>query len=108
MALKSVTQEGVHRFALHCDSCDRPIENATQGNSVWQGAEGTQAAYTVHKGDCQRALAATLGINANALASDELAYLPTRLETVMGIDPAQARQGAAFLDRLRAIPSTRL
>lgn len=108
MALKSVTQEGVQRFALHCDSCDTPIANATQADSVWQDGEGTQAAFVVHKGDCRRALATTLGIDVGALATDELAYLPTRLETVLGIDPAQARDGAAFLDRLRAIPSKRV
>lgn len=108
MALKSVTHEGVHRFALHCDHCDAPIVNAAQGSIVWRDGEGTQPAHAVHKGDCQRALAAALGVVHNDLASDELAYLPTRLETVMGIDPVQARKGAAFLDRLRAIPSKRV
>lgn len=108
MALRSVTHEGVHRFALHCDSCDKPIQNATQASSAWLGGDGAQVAYTVHKGDCQRALAAALGVGDDALATDELAYLPTRLQTVLGIDPAQARQGAAFLDRLRAIPSRRV
>jgi hypothetical protein len=108
MALTSVTQEGVHRFALLCDSCDKPIQNASQANSAWLAQEGVQTAYTVHKGDCQRALAAKLGVGEDGLATDELAYLPTRLETVMGIDPEQARKGAAFLDRLRAIPSKRI
>ncbi len=108
MPLKSVINDGVHRFALHCDACDRPITDAAQANSVWQDAEGTGPAYTVHKGDCQRALAATLGVDAGALATDELAYLPTRLESAMAIDPEKARAGAAFLDRLRAIPSKRV
>jgi len=108
MPLKSVVTDGVQRFALHCDACDKPITNAAQGNSVWQEGEGTLPAYTVHKGDCQRAFAATLGVDVNSLGTDELAYLPTRLETVMAIDPEAARKGAAFLDRLRAIPSTRI
>jgi hypothetical protein len=105
MALSSVTHEGAHRFALLCDACERPITDAAQGNSVWAEGEGTAAAYTVHKGDCQRAMAATLGVEANALGVDELAYLPSRLETVLKIDSEKARAGAAFLDRLRAIPS---
>ena len=105
MALTSVTHEGVHRFALHCDSCDRPITDAAQGNSVWVEGEGSGPAYVVHKGDCQRAMAATLGVDNNGLGTDELAYLPARLEAVMGVDPEKARAGAAFLDRLRAIPS---
>jgi hypothetical protein len=108
MALTSVTREGAHRFALLCDHCEKPIENAAQGNTVWRGGDGAQPAYTVHKGDCQRAMATTLGVDAHDLATDELAYLPTRLETVMAIDPEQARQGAAFLDRLRAIPSKKI
>jgi len=104
MALRSVTDEGVHRFALHCDTRDKPIVDAAQGTTVWDEGDGTEPAYTVHKGDCQRAMAATLGVDANRLGTDELSYLPTRLETVLRIDPEQARALAAFLDRLRAIP----
>lgn len=109
MALTSVTHEGAHRFALLCDSCEKPIADAAQGSTAWEEGEGSRTAYTVHKGDCLRALASRLGVaGPGDLATDELAYLPTRLETVMGIDPAGARQGAAFLDRLRAIPSKRV
>ena len=105
MALRSVTHDGVHRFALHCDSCDRPIVDAAQGSTVWRDAEGTEQAFTVHKGDCQRAIAATLGVDVNRLGFDELTYLPSRLEQVLLIDSEKARASAAFLDRLRAIPS---
>ena len=105
MALSSVTHAGAHRFALLCDVCEKPITDAAQGNTVWAEGEGATPAHTVHKGDCQRAMAATLGVEANALGVDELAYLPTRLETVMNVDHEKARAGAAFLDRLRAIPS---
>lgn len=105
MALTSVTHEGVQRFVLNCDTCEKPIVEAAQGTTVWREGEGPGPAYTVHKGDCQRAMAATLGVDPMRLGQDELAYLPTRLEAVLRIDGEQARSQAAFLDRLRAIPS---
>jgi hypothetical protein len=103
MALKSVTTAGVQRFALHCDQCDRPIVDAAQGSTVWAEGEGEAPSYVVHKGDCQRAMAAALGVDSNGLGFDELAYLPARLEGVLEIDGEKARAGAAFLDRIRAI-----
>jgi hypothetical protein len=103
MALKSVTTAGVQRFVLHCDHCDRPIVDAAQGSTVWADGEGERPAQLVHKGDCQRAAAAALGVDANGLGFDELAYLPARLEAVLKIDGEKARAGAAFLDRIRAI-----
>jgi hypothetical protein len=104
MALKSVTTPaGAQRFALHCDHCDRPIVDAAQGSTVWAEGEGEAPALVVHKGDCQRAIAATLGVDANGLGFDELAYLPTRLEGALRIDHEKASASAAFLDRLRAI-----
>ena len=103
MALKSVTTAGRHRFALHCDHCDRPIADAAQGSSVWAEGEGDAPAFTVHKGDCQRAMATTLGVNHNGLGVNELAYLPTRLEAVLKVNHEKASASAAFLDRLRAI-----
>ena len=48
---------------------------------------------------------ATLGVDVNRLGFDELTYLPSRLEQVLLIDSEKARASAAFLDRLRAIPS---
>lgn len=109
MALKSVTTPaGAQRLVLHCDQCDRPIVDAAQGSTVWAEGEGEAQALLVHKGDCQRAAAAGLGVDANGLGFDELAYLPTRLEAMLGIDHEKAAASAAFLDRLRAIggPST--
>lgn len=104
MALKSVTNPaGAQRFTLHCDHCDRPIVDSAQGSTVWAQGEGAAPAFVVHKGDCQRAMAATLGVDANGLGFDELAYLPSRLEGALAIDDEKARASAAFLDRLRAI-----
>lgn len=104
MALKSVTTPaGAQRFVLHCDHCDRPIAEAAQGSTVWVEGEGEAPALVVHKGDCQRATATALGVDANGLGFDELAYLPTRLEAVLEIDHEKAAASAAFLDRLRAI-----
>lgn len=105
MALTSVTHEGAQRFVLNCDQCDRPIVDAAQGTTVWRDEEGTGPANTVHKGDCQRAMAAALGVDPMRLGQDELAYLPTRLEAILKIDGEAARAQAAFLDRIRAIPS---
>ena len=107
MALTSVTHEGAQRFVLNCDQCDRPIVDAAQGTTVWRDEEGTGPAYVVHKGDCQRAMAAALGVEAMRLGQDELAYLPTRLEAILRIDGEAARAQAAFLDRIRAIPSNK-
>lgn len=104
MALMSLTTAaGAQRLVLHCDQCGRPIVDAAQGSTVWADREGEAPALVVHKGDCQRAAAAGLGVDANGLGFDELAHLPTRLEGVLGIDHEKAAAAAAFLDRLRAI-----
>ena len=105
MALTSVTREGAQRFVLICDTCGKPIVDAAQGTTVWRDEEGAGPAHTVHKGDCQRSMATTLGVDPMRLGQDELAYLPTRLEAVLRIDGEQARAQAAFLDRIRDMPS---